>query len=134
MREKKIDEETGEEVYDENGEHNQEYMRYGMCEYDREAHARGDKKGERKRIGVKAQQIQQLLSDIFGSDNYANIVNDDHYDLRADGNEPPVENHLTVTYERIIPFLIGAIREQQKQIDELRASIARVEVNHGAKN
>lgn len=134
LREKKIDEETGEEVYDENGEHNQEYMRYGMCEYDREAHARGDKKGERKRIGVKAQQIQQLLSDIFGSDNYANIVNDDHYDLRADGNEPPVENHLTVTYERIIPFLIGAIREQQKQIDELRASIARVEVNHGAKN
>lgn len=134
LREKTIDEETGEEEYDEDGENNQVYMRYGMCEYDREAHARGDKKGERKRIGVKAQQIQELLLDIFGSDNYANIVNDDHYDLRAEGNEPPVENHLTVTYERMIPFLIGAIREQQKQIDELRASIARVEVNHGAKN
>lgn len=128
LREKKIDEETGEEVYDENGEHNQEYMRYGMCEYDREAHARGDKKGERKRIGVKAQQIQELLSGIFGSDNYANIVNDDHYDLRAEGNAPPVENHLTVTYERLIPFLISAIKEQQKQLTELQARMAKLEV------
>ena len=134
LREKKIDEETGEETYDDDGANNQVYMRYGMCEYDREAHARGDKKGERKRIGVKAQQIQQLLSDIFGSDNYANIVNDDHYDLRADGNEPPVENHLTVTYERIIPFLIGAIKEQQKQIAELKERLSALEVNHGTKN
>lgn len=123
LREKKIDEDTGEEVYDENGANNQDYMRYGMCEYDREAHARGDKKGERKRIGVKAQQVQQLLLDIFGSDNYANIVNDDYYDLRAAGNEPPVENHLTVTYERMIPFLIGAIKEQQKQIDYLKKCV-----------
>ncbi|MDE6966869.1 MAG: tail fiber domain-containing protein, partial [Clostridiales bacterium] len=123
LREKKIDEETGEETYDDDGANNQDYMRYGMCEYDREAHARGDKKGERKRIGVKAQQIQELLLDIFGSDNYANIVNDDHYDLRADGNAPPVENHLTVTYERLIPFLIGAIKEQQKQITELQKQI-----------
>lgn len=123
LREKKIDEETGEETYDDDGANNQVYMRYGMCEYDREAHARGDKKGERKRIGVKAQQIQELLLDIFGSDNYANIVNDDHYDLRADGNAPPVENHLTVTYERLIPFLIGAIKEQQKQITELQTQI-----------
>lgn len=130
LREKKIDEETGEETYDDDGANNQVYMRYGMCDYDREAHARGDKKGERKRIGVKAQQIQQLLSDIFGSDNYANIVNDDYYDLRADGNEPPVENHLTVTYERMIPFLIGAIREQQKQITDLQLRISGMEANN----
>ncbi len=130
LREKKIDEETGEETYDDDGANNQDYMRYGMCDYDREAHARGDKKGERKRIGVKAQQIQQLLSDIFGSDNYANIVNDDYYDLRADGNEPPVENHLTVTYERMIPFLIGAIREQQKQITDLQLRISGMEANN----
>lgn len=129
LREKKIDEDTGEEVYDENGANNHDYMRYGMCEYDREAHARGDKKGERKRIGVKAQQVQQLLWDIFGSDNYANIVNDDYYDLRAAGNEPPVENHLTVTYERMIPFLIGAIKEQQKQIVSLTERVCMSEKN-----
>ena len=72
----------------------------------------------------------QTIKYIFGSDNYANIVNDDYYDLRADGNEPPVENHLTVTYERMIPFLIGAIREQQKQITDLQLRISGMEANN----
>lgn len=117
---KKIDSETGEETYDDSDENTKLYLQYGMCEYDRESHARGDKKGRRGRIGVKAQQVQQALLDIFGSDNYANLVNDDYYDLREEGNEPPVENHLSVSYERFVPFLIAAIQAQQKQIDELK--------------
>lgn len=117
---KKIDPETGEETYDDSDENTKLYLQYGMCEYDRESHARGDKKGRRGRIGVKAQQVQQALLDIFGSDNYANLVNDDYYDLREEGNEPPVENHLSVSYERFVPFLIAAIQAQQKQIDELK--------------
>ena len=30
------------------------------------------------------------------------------------------ENYLTVKYERLIPVLIEAIKEQQKQIEELK--------------
>jgi len=33
------------------------------------------------------------------------------------------ESQKTVAYEKLIPFLVGAIQEQQKQIDELKQKI-----------
>ena len=36
---------------------------------------------------------------------------------------PIDENYFTVRYEKLIPLLIEAIKEQQKQIDELIAQI-----------
>lgn len=94
------------------------YRKYGMCEYDREAHARGTKKGSRRRVGLLAQETQQVLKDIYGTDNYANIVNDNFYDLEERPED--VENKLTLAYANLVPFLISAIKEQQAQIEELK--------------
>jgi hypothetical protein len=99
--------------------------KYGLGDYDKEAHARGDKKGTRKRVGFSAQQIEQLIKDIFDTDNYADIVYDNFYDLTEKPQD--AESQKTVAYEKLIPFLVAAIKEQQKQIDELRQSI---ELNH----
>lgn len=96
------------------------YRKYGMCEYDRMAHQQGTKKGSRRRIGLLAQETQQALLDVYGTDNYANIVNDNFYDRST---KPNVENKLTIAYSNLVPFLIGAIKEQQEQIDELKTII-----------
>jgi len=94
---------------------------YGLGDYDKEAHARGEKKGTRKRVGFSAQQIEQLVQNIFGTDNYADLVYDNFYDL----SEKPTdaESQKTVAYEKLIPFLVAAMQEQQRQIDELKARI-----------
>ena len=98
---------------------------YGLGDYDKEAHARGEKKGTRKRVGFSAQQIEQLVQNIFGTDNYADLVYDNFYDL----SEKPTdaESQKTVAYEKLIPFLVAAMQEQQRQIDELKARIEALE-------
>ena len=99
----------------------EDYRKYGMCEYDKEAHARGDKKGTRRRSGLLAQEVIGVMQDVYGTDNYANIVNDNLYDLP---NKPEnIENQYTLAYSNLIPFLIGAIKEQQVQIEELKKEI-----------
>ena len=36
---------------------------------------------------------------------------------------PIDEKYLTIHYERMIPLLVEAIKEQQKQIEELKAKL-----------
>lgn len=82
---------------------------------------KGDKKGNRRRCGLIAQEVIQAMQEVYSSDNYANIVNDNFYDL----TEKPenVENQYTLAYSNLIPFLVGAIKEQQAQIEELKKEI-----------
>jgi len=97
------------------------FRKYGMCNYDKEAHANGTLKGSRRRIGLLAQETQQAMVDIYGTDNYANIVNDNFYDLAKKPSD--VENKLTLAYSNLVPFLIGAIKEQQEQIEQLKQQV-----------
>ena len=106
---------NGNEIFNQNYEN---YKKYGMCDYDTEKYLSGTKKGTRRRIGLIAQDVQDALKEVYGSDNYADIVNDNFYDLVKKPDN--VENQLTIAYQNIIPFLIGAIKELQDEIDQLK--------------
>lgn len=90
--------------------------KYGLCAYDKAAHAAGTKKGERKRIGVLAQGVQKALEDTFGSASYANLVNDNLFDFDQSEIPEDVESQLAVNYEGFIPFLIKAVQELDEKI------------------
>lgn len=90
-------------------------------EYDVEEHKKATNKGKRGRVGVKAQQVYKNLRAIFGSDNYANLVDDDLYDL----DEVPSdrESKLTVAYGNFVPLLIGSIKELSKLVSNLQKEV-----------
>lgn len=94
------------------------YRKYGMCNYDRVSHALGAKKGERRRCGLLAQEVIAAMQTVYGTDNYANIVNDNFHDLQEKPSD--VENKYTLTYANLVPFLIGAIKELNAEIKVLK--------------
>lgn len=114
---------NGRKLYidDENlsDEEREKLSKYGMCAYDKEAHAHGTKKGNRVRVGVSAQNIQQALIDVFGDSGYANLVNDNLFDYDPDEIPDGVESQLAVNYEGFIPFLIKAVQELDARVKEL---------------
>ena len=65
-------------------------------------------------IGVSAQSVQKVLPE---------VVHIAPFDLDKDGNSKSGEDYLTVKYDKIVPLLIESIKEQQKQIDELRREL-----------
>lgn len=60
--------------------------------------------GVKREVGVSAQQVQAILPEVVTT-------------------APIDDKYLTVNYERLVPLLIEAIKEQQKQIDDLKAKI-----------
>lgn len=70
-------------------------------------------------IGLSAQEVQAALPE---------VVKPAPFDCNsADGNSQSGQNYLTVQYERIVPLLVQAIKDQQalieqqqKQINELK--------------
>ena len=96
----------------------EKFRKYGMCEYDRVSHALGTKKGERRRCGLLAQEVIAAMQEVYGTDNYANIVNDNFHDLQEKPSD--VENKYTLAYANLVPFLIGAIKELNAEIKILK--------------
>lgn len=114
---------NGRELYiDEENLSDEERLKkekYGLCAYDREQHALGTKKGNRIRVGVLAQNVQEMLKKVYGDSGYANLVNDNLFDMDPDDIPEGVENQLAVNYEGFIPFLIKAIQELDAKIEML---------------
>lgn len=89
----------------------------GKQQYDVEAHAKGEKKKHRRFAGLSAQDTYQAMLDCYdGNTNYAQIVDNNKYD---NPDDEYIEQY-SMSYERLVPFLIKAIQEQQAEIDELK--------------
>lgn len=65
-------------------------------------------KGEETRYGLIAQDVQKILPNLVKT----SIIPDENMDKT-----------LTVNYIELIPYLIESIKDQQKQIDELKAKL-----------
>jgi len=74
----------------------------------------GFKPKDEKQIGVFAQDVQSVIPE---------AVKLAPFDTDSEGNSKSGDNYLTVQYEKIVPLLIESIKEQQKQINELRNEV-----------
>ena len=69
---------------------------------------------DEEQIGVFAQDVQSVIPQ---------AVKPAPFDTDSEGNSISGDNYLTVQYEKIVPLLIECIKEQQKQIDELKTKV-----------
>jgi len=74
----------------------------------------GFKPKDEEQIGVFAQDVQSVIPE---------AVKLAPFDRDDNGNSKSGDNYLTVQYEKIVPLLIESIKEQQKQINELRNEV-----------
>jgi hypothetical protein len=65
----------------------------------------------RQQVGVLAQEVQAILPE---------VVKPAPFDIGEDGNSKTGMNYLTVQYEKLLPLIIQAIKEQQKEIETLQ--------------
>ena len=92
----------------------------GKQQYDVEAHKRGEKKKHRRFVGLSAQDTYQAMLECYdGDSNYAQIVDNNRFDHPEDEH---IEQY-SISYERLVPFLIKAMQEQQTQIEEQQRQI-----------
>ena len=69
---------------------------------------------DKTEIGLRAQQVEKVFSE---------VVTPAPFDLDEEGNSKSGDDYLTMRYERLVPVLIEAIKEQQTQIEEMRAEL-----------
>ena len=76
---------------------------------------------DKKQIGLSAQSVEKVLPECVSLAPFDFETHDDKTITSKSG-----ENYKTVDYSRIVPLLIEAIKEQQKQIDELKNEILEI--------
>ncbi len=71
-------------------------------------------KHEKNDIGLIAQEVEDILPQ---------AVAPAPFDTKSNGESKSGENYLTIQYERLVPLLVEAIKEQQNQINKLTQEI-----------
>jgi hypothetical protein len=71
-------------------------------------------KDYRRQIGLIAQQIHAVFPE---------AVSTAPFDADLNGNSKSGDNYLTINYDKLVPLLVEAIKEQQKEIKELLQKI-----------
>jgi hypothetical protein len=65
-------------------------------------------------LGLSAQEVQKVCPE---------LVQPAPFDIEADGTSISGEHYLTVKYDRLIPVLVEAIKEQQTQMNDMKSEI-----------
>lgn len=93
----------------------------GIHSYDKEAHARGDKKGTERQVGLISQEVKKAMIECFGSDEYMNLVFESPLGISDD----PVnqETQMALNYTNLIPVLIKAIQELSDRVELLESEV-----------
>ena len=73
---------------------------------------------EKTQVGVIAQELEEVLPE---------VVVAAPFDIAEDGTSKSGENYKTVHYDKIVPLLIEAIKEQQAIIDDQNSKMNRME-------
>ena len=73
--------------------------------------------GDKIHIGVGAHSVKESLPE---------AVEVAPFDANEDGSSKSGEDYLTVQYERLVPLLIEGIKDQQKQINELKQQVKEI--------
>lgn len=77
-------------------------------------------KHEKNDVGLIAQEVESILPQVV---DLAPFDTDYENGQKVSKSK---ENYLTIQYERLIPLLVEAIKEQQNQINELKQEINRI--------
>jgi hypothetical protein len=77
-----------------------------------------DKLTGKRKVGVSAQQVQEVLPEAVTLAPFDTHKNEDGTIESKSG-----EDYLTVKYDKIVPLLIEAIKEQQQQINKLEEKL-----------
>ena len=70
-------------------------------------------------VGVLAQEVQAVLPQAVKPAPFDYKLDEESKEYKSKSGE----DYLTVQYQKIVPLLIEAIKEQQKQIEELKKGL-----------
>lgn len=73
---------------------------------------------KKQQIGLSAQEVQKIAPELVTLAAF-----DVAFDENGNEYSKSGENYLTIKYDRLVPILVEAIKEQQKQIEELKAKL-----------
>ena len=89
-----------------------------LLNYNEDEHKKATKAEKTFNYGVSAQEVAESLKQVYGTEFYGNIIS-----KKTEANLSKIEDCYTINLTNFIPFLIGAIKEQQQQIDELKKQL-----------
>ena len=70
-----------------------------------------------RQFGLIAQEVETLFPDLVATQGHPGPVNEDGLETGE------AISYKGITYVKLIPLLVQAIKEQQSQIDEMRAAM-----------
>lgn len=85
-----------------------------LVDYDTEAYSNKTLAEKNFSLGFSAQSVAKAIEEYYGDECYGGIITHDYEDTK---------DAYYMTNEGLIPFLVGAIQEQQKQIDKLQMGL-----------
>ena len=69
-------------------------------------------------VGLSAQEVQKVLPEVVDLAPFDTTQDANGKDVSKSG-----QDYLTVNYGKLVPLLVEAIKEQQKQIEELKGKL-----------